>query len=196
MLHLSLCPQKFHRKAFWKFWKIVTPLGNSKIKSMTHENWTKKTHQAISPKPQLRSSHDIKLHFVNPKKNKKKTGGIKDILFFKSPLELLILLYPYKLRRKQAFIPGNSVKLFDTPWKFQGQKPRLMIFSQTPPGNSTCFLIDHWNLDMLFLHTLRYSMSSTTPSVWTFLEQPIQGTWAQKMYQAISPEPQLQYSRT
>ena len=61
---------------------------------------------------------------------------------------------PYKFWRKQAFVPGNSAKLFDTPWKFQGQKPRPMgiphIFLNTP-GISTYFLIDPWNFHMLFL---------------------------------------------
>ena len=38
-------------------------------------------------------------------------------------LEFLELsLYPKKFQRKQAFTPGNSAKLYDTPCKFQGQK--------------------------------------------------------------------------
>ena len=39
---------------------------------------------------------------------------------------LNLSLYHKKFQRKQAFIPGNSAKLCDTPWKFQGQKPRPM----------------------------------------------------------------------
>ena len=39
---------------------------------------------------------------------------------------LNLSLYPKKFQRKQAFTPGNSAKLCHTPWKFHGQKPRLM----------------------------------------------------------------------
>ena len=50
---------------------------------------------------------------------------VEDILFRKPALKLLDLsLYPKKSQRKQAFTPGNSAKLCDTPRKFQVQKPR------------------------------------------------------------------------
>ena len=39
---------------------------------------------------------------------------------------LNLSLYHKKFQRKQAFTPRNSAKLCDTPWKFQGQKPRPM----------------------------------------------------------------------
>ena len=59
------------------------------------------------------------------------------------------------------FTPKNSgenkfaANLCDTPWKFQGQKPKPMKipheFVVNTPGNSTSFLIDTWNFHMLFL---------------------------------------------
>ena len=65
-----------------------------------------------------------------------------------------LLLYPKKFRRKEAFTPGNSANLSDTPWKFQGQKPRPMEiphqFSLNTPGISTSFLIDPWNFHVFF----------------------------------------------
>ena len=71
-----------------------------------------------------------------------------------APIILDLSGRPYKFWRKQAFIPGNSAKLFDTPWKFQHQKPTPMeiphIFFNTL-GISTYFLIDPWNFHMLFL---------------------------------------------
>ena len=43
--------------------------------------------------------------------------------FFKKTLEILGLwLYPWKIRTKQSFTPGNPGKLYYTIWKFQGQK--------------------------------------------------------------------------
>ena len=62
----------------------------------------------------------------------------EDITFWKSPVKFFNLsLYPKKVQRKQAFTPGNSAKLCDTPWKFQGPKPRPghgnhTFFSCTP----------------------------------------------------------------
>ena len=61
-------------------------------------------------------------------------------------------------REKTSFIPAvNLEKLFDTTWKFQGQKPRPM---EIPHGfflNTLAleipllFLMDPWNFHMLFL---------------------------------------------
>ena len=67
--------------------------------------------------------------------------------FLKKPLEFLDLsLYPWKFQRKQAFTPRNSAKLYDIPWKIQGQKSRPMEiphdFFQITAGNSIYFLID------------------------------------------------------
>ena len=61
----------------------------------------------------------MKIDLENPEwaiPEKIQTGEVEDILFWKNPLEFLDLsLYPYKFRRKEAFTPGNSAKLCDTP---------------------------------------------------------------------------------
>ena len=63
---------------------------------------------------------------------------VEDILFRKPALKLLDLsLYPKKFQRKQAFTPGNSAKLCDTPRKFQVQKPR-------PLETIWFFLVHSW----------------------------------------------------
>ena len=80
----------------------------------------------------------------------------EDITFWKSPVEFFDLsLYSKKVQRKQAFTPGNSAKLCDTPWKFQGPKPgpghgNHTIFSCTPL-EILLFLTDPWNFQMFFL---------------------------------------------
>ena len=80
----------------------------------------------------------------------------EDITFWKPPVEFFDLsLYSKKVQRKQAFTPGNSTKLCDTPWKFQGPKPgpghgNHTIFSCTPL-EILLFLTDPWNFQMFFL---------------------------------------------
>ena len=80
----------------------------------------------------------------------------EDITFWKPPVEFFDLsLYSKKVQRKQAFTPGNSAKLCDTPWKFQGPKPgpghgNHTIFSCTPL-EILLFLTDPWNFQMFFL---------------------------------------------
>ena len=80
----------------------------------------------------------------------------EDITFWKPPAEFFDLsLYSKKVQRKQAFTPGNSAKLCDTPWKFQGPKPgpghgNHTIFSCTPL-EILLFLTDPWNFQMFFL---------------------------------------------
>ena len=80
----------------------------------------------------------------------------EDITFWKVPVEFFDLsLYSKKVQRKQAFTPGNSAKLCDTPWKFQGPKPgpghgNHTIFSCTPL-EILLFLTDPWNFQMFFL---------------------------------------------
>ena len=80
----------------------------------------------------------------------------EDITFWKPPVEFFDLsLYSNKVQRKQAFTPGNSAKLCDTPWKFQGPKPgpghgNHTIFSCTPL-EILLFLTDPWNFQMFFL---------------------------------------------
>ena len=91
----------------------------------------------------------------------------------KNPLEFLDLsLYPWKFQGKQAVAPRNSAKLCDTPWKFQGQKPRPMEIPQyfflITPGISTSFLIDPWNLRMLFLQYPWNPMSLPLPPCLNF----------------------------
>ena len=82
--------------------------------------------------------------------------SIEDITFWKPPVEFFDLsLYSKKVQRKQAFTPGNSAKLCDTPWKFQGPKPgpghgNHTIFSCTPL-EILLFLTDPWNFQMFFL---------------------------------------------
>ena len=80
----------------------------------------------------------------------------EDITFWKPPVEFFDLsLYSKKVQRKQTFTPGNSAKLCDTPWKFQGPKPgpghgNHTIFSCTPL-EILLFLTDPWNFQMFFL---------------------------------------------
>ena len=78
-----------------------------------------------------------------PEKNPSRGGGLRKDIFFEPPPSLEFLgfsLYPWKFQRKQAFTSGNSAKLSDTPWKFQGQKPIPMKFPHDffliSPGNS------------------------------------------------------------
>ena len=78
--------------------------------------------------------------------------------FLKESLGLLGLsLYPWILRRKQSFTPGNSPKFCYTPREFQSiQKPRpnftwnFLYY----PWNSNSFLLVPWNFQMLFLHSI------------------------------------------
>ena len=80
------------------------------------------------------------------KKTKQEARSGLRISFCEAPtLELLDLLFhSQKFRRKQTFTPRSSAKLRDTPWKFQGQKPKSMEFPHdfflNTPRNST--LID------------------------------------------------------
>ena len=74
------------------------------------------------------------------------SDGSEDILFSKKKSGCFgFVIFPWKFQRKGSFTRGNSAKLCDTPWKFQGQKPRPMkiphLFLITP-GNSTSFLTD------------------------------------------------------
>ena len=96
----------------------------------------------------------------------------EDITFWKPPVEFFDLsLYSKKVQRKQAFTPGNSAKLCDTPWKFQGPKPgpghgNHTIFSCTP---LEILLFFNWPLE--FPNVLSsIPMSSTPVPVWFFGE--------------------------
>ena len=96
----------------------------------------------------------------------------EDITFWKPPVEFFDLsLYSKKVQRKQAFTPGNSAKLCDTPWKFQGPKPgpghgNHTIFSCTP---LEILLFFNWPLE--FPNVLSsIPMSSTPVPVWIFGE--------------------------
>ena len=116
------------------------------VNKLTHLNWY---------------TTDIPTHktFIGLFQKKSKQGGL-DILFWKSPLEILDLsLYPKKFQRKKAFTLGNSVNLSATHWKFLKQKPRPMgiphYFFLNTPGISTYFLIDPWNFHMYFLQDPR-----------------------------------------
>ena len=103
------------------------------------------------------------------RKNPKK--GVKDIPFWKKPLEVLdLLLYPKKFWRKQAFTPVNYPKVCDTPWKLQDQKSRPMgiphEFLLNTLRNSTSFLIEPSSICSFFI-TPGNSMSPTTHG-WIF----------------------------
>ena len=69
--------------------------------------------------------------------------SLEDILFLKKPwiFEVCHFTHGNSGQNKAFFTHGNSVKLCYTPWKFQGQKPRLMKmqheFSLITPRNST-----------------------------------------------------------
>ena len=80
----------------------------------------------------------------NPKKR------VKDIPFWKKPLEFLdLLLYPKKFWRKQAFTPGNYAKVCDTPWKFRTYGNSTWVFLEHPREFHLFFLIEPWNFLML-----------------------------------------------
>ena len=105
----------------------------------------------------LKAVTDLKKSLYTP------LGVVDDILFWTPTLEFLDSSL-YQFWRRQAFTLGNSPKLFDTPWKFQGQKRRN--------GNSTWDFLEHswkfhfffnWHLE--FLHGNR--ITSTLP-VWIF----------------------------
>ena len=71
--------------------------------------------------------------------------------FLNSPQPSLLSLYTWKFLRKEAFTPGNSVKLYDTLWKFHGQKNQdswkfPMIF----------FLNDPWKFHFLYNWPLKF----------------------------------------
>ena len=66
----------------------------------------------------------------------------------------LLWLYPYKLQTKQAFIPGNSAKLWhplEIPRSKSKTHENSTSFPLSTPGNSTSFLIDPWNFHIFFL---------------------------------------------
>ena len=93
------------------------------------------------------------------RKNPKGDGGEQLIYFSDSPpsssCSLRIFSLSFYPQKSRAFTPASSAKFCDTPWKFQGQKPRPMKiplnFFLNTPGNSTSFLIDPWNFHMLYL---------------------------------------------
>ena len=76
--------------------------------------------------------------------------------FLKTPLECLDLsFYPKKFQRKQAFTPGNSAKLYDTPWKCQGQKPRAMEITRSFPAHPLkCHFFFNWPLEFPHVFSL------------------------------------------
>ena len=99
------------------------------------------------------------------------SDGSEDILFSKKNSGCFgFVIFPWKFQRKGSFTRGNSAKLCDTPWKFQGQKPRPMkiphLFLITP-GNSTSFLTDPGIFTSSLFNTHKNSMS-LTPPVWIF----------------------------
>ena len=89
------------------------------------------------------------LNWATPEKIQ--TGGVEDILFWKSPLVFLDLsLYPWKFQTKWSFTPGNSNKSCHTHWNFQGQKPRPMEFAHY-------FFLDHaWMFHFFFYWLLEF----------------------------------------
>ena len=81
-------------------------------------------------------------------------GWFEDIVFWKKALIFLGLsLYPLKFWTKQSFTLANSVKLCCTPWKFQGQKWKLMgiqhVIFLINPESSTSFSVDPWNFQII-----------------------------------------------
>ena len=67
----------------------------------------------------------------------------------------------WKFWTKQSFILANSIKLCYTPWKFQGQKWRLMEiqhdFFLIDPENPTSFSVNYWNFDIyIYIYKFRY----------------------------------------
>ena len=74
---------------------------------------------------------------------KSKQGGLRTYFFLKKPwiFEVCHLTLGNYGQNKAFFTLGNSVKLCYTPWKVQGQKPRLMKmqhdFFLITPKNTT-----------------------------------------------------------
>ena len=84
------------------------------------------------------------------------SGRLRTYFFEKKPWNFRICHFTLgNLRESKNFTIGYSTKLCGTPRKFQEKKPRLMEipydFFLMTDGNSTYFLIDPWNFNMLFL---------------------------------------------
>ena len=114
------------------------------------------------------------------KNNRRGEGLTPPVIFHFFTLSL-------KFQTKQSSSPGNSTKLCQISWKFQGQKPRPLeiphYFFLVTFANSTSFLINPWrNFTCYFFDTTGNSISSILP-VFFFLEQPNAKTFAsfQKM---------------
>ena len=91
-------------------------------------------------------------HWAIPEK--KNIG--EDILFCNNLLEFFgSLFYPWKFQTKQVFTPRNSTKLYYTPRKFEGLKPRPLKIPNDlfliAPRNSMLFLINPLGIHLLFL---------------------------------------------
>ena len=90
-----------------------------------------------------------------PEKSKQ-GGGVEDILFLnKNPWIFQVCHFNFRNsgQKKDFFTAENSVKLCYTPWKFQGQKPRLIKTQQSfthrnsvkffkTPRNCTSFSVE------------------------------------------------------
>ena len=115
------------------FWKKIKSLGLS----------------GIGVKRKFLWPTDIRLF-----RKKTKQGRLRTY-FFENPLEFFFFfLYPWKFQTKQSSTPGNSTKLRQIPWKFQGQKPRpleisYVIFFDTP-WNSIFWTSPYPHLFVLF----------------------------------------------
>ena len=87
--------------------------------------------------------------------SRKKQTGIEDILFWKPPWNFRICYFTLRNSGENKFLSLEILQNCDTPWKFQGQKPRPMEiphdFFLNTTGNSSSFFIDPWNFHMLFL---------------------------------------------
>ena len=93
---------------------------------------------------------------------------VKDIIFWKAHWNFYICHFTLRnSRENQLSPPGNSAKLCDTPWKFQGPKPKpghsctpleIPPFFWLTPGISTCS----------FFNTPANSTSSSPAPVWIF----------------------------
>ena len=51
---------------------------------------------------------------------------VEDILFSQNPWKFRFVTLPQEISDKMKLHPWNFQKLFYTPWKFQGQYPRLV----------------------------------------------------------------------
>ena len=78
--------------------------------------------------------------------SRKKQTGIEDILFWKPPWNFRICYFTLRNSGENKFLSLEILQNCDTPWKFQGQKPRPMEiphdFFLNTTGNSSSFFID------------------------------------------------------